>query len=144
MITQDNWEWFGNAAHFICGRGCQFHLATKVGKYLVSTVGELWSAESTRRIHAEIWNPEWWAKNKYKIGDDFDSAYMKEFGFQEVGCGRKYETMVFEAGEPCNTKGCGCGVPTISGSELDFRAYNSSKEARAGHMELCLKWSKEK
>lgn len=40
MINANEWEWFGNAAHFICGRWCRFHLATKVGKYLISTVGE--------------------------------------------------------------------------------------------------------
>jgi hypothetical protein len=39
-IPVHNWKWFGSAAHFICGRWCRFHLATQVGRYLISTVGE--------------------------------------------------------------------------------------------------------
>jgi hypothetical protein len=30
---------FGYPAHFICADRCRFHLATQVGKYIVSTVG---------------------------------------------------------------------------------------------------------
>jgi len=32
---------FGYPAHFICADRCKFHLATRVGKYLVSTVGDM-------------------------------------------------------------------------------------------------------
>ena len=57
----------GHAAHFICGNRCRFHLATYVGKFIVSTVGEL---------------PE--------LGKDNNN-------FQEIGFGRLYETYVFKA-----------------------------------------------
>ena len=30
---------FGYPGHFICSSNCKFHLATQIGKYLVSTVG---------------------------------------------------------------------------------------------------------
>lgn len=52
--SPSSWEWYGHPAHFICGDKCRFHLATKVGKYLVSTVGELWPERRVREIHAEV------------------------------------------------------------------------------------------
>lgn len=32
--------YFGNAAHLIVGNWCRFHIATRIGDVLVSTVGE--------------------------------------------------------------------------------------------------------
>ena len=40
MIPQSEWEWFGSPGHFIAARDCQFRMATRVGKWLISTVGE--------------------------------------------------------------------------------------------------------
>lgn len=140
-VNSSEWEWFGQAAHFICGRDCRFHLATKVGGYLVSTVGELWSCRAVREIYAESRDPKWFAKHRDLKGDFFDAEYMRRFGFEDVGCDRKYETMVFKAGEPCKRKGCRCGLPEIDGSELDFNGYNTPGDARDGHMALCRKWS---
>lgn len=131
-------KWFGNAAHFICGDRCQFHLATQVGRYLVSTVGEMWSERSSREINARHADPAWLAEHEQLKGDFFDAAYMKRFGFEEIGYQRKYETMVFKAGKPCT---CGCGIPKISGDSLDFAPYNDAKSATAGHMRLVKKWS---
>lgn len=140
-VKPESWEWYGHAAHFICGRSCRFHIATKVGKYLVSTVGELWSERAVREIHAKIYDAKWFTENVHLKGDYFDAAYMTRFGFDTVGCDRKYETMVFLAGKTCQSKECGCGLPEISGSELDFLGYNNAGEARAGHMKLCVKWA---
>lgn len=39
MIPQKDWKWFGQAGHFICGQWCRFHLCTKIGRSIVSTVG---------------------------------------------------------------------------------------------------------
>lgn len=120
------WEWFGHAAHFICGRWCRFHMATKVGKYLVSTVGEY--------VHP-----------RHSNGSEMQEAGWLKANApgEDIGCGRKYETMVFLAGKRCSSKDCGCGLPEISGSELDFRGYNTAREARDGHMALCVKWAKQ-
>ena len=140
----NNWKWFGHVAHFICGDKCRFHMATQVGKHLVSTVGEYWPERSSREIHAKISDPKWLAENITLKGDYFDHAYMKKFGFEEIGCDRKYETMVFKAGKPCTSKTCGCGLPTIVGSELDFLGYNNAGDAAKGHLKLCRKWANKK
>ena len=139
-----NWKWFGHAAHFSCGSRCQFHLATQVGKYLVSTVGELWLERSSREVHAQVHDPKWLEKNRHLKDDYFDSAYMARFGFEEIGCNRKYETMVFKAGKPCRSKECGCGLLEIDGSELDFLGYNNVAAAAKGHLKLCRKWGNQK
>lgn len=43
-IPRDEWEWYGNAGHFIGSNRCRFHLTTAVGKVVVSTVGEYFPA----------------------------------------------------------------------------------------------------
>jgi len=113
----EGWRWFGNAAHLCVGHHCRFHLATLVGGgFLVSTAGQHWPDRDAREIHASIFDPGWFADNKHLKGGFFDEAYMRRFGFGEIGgSGRKYETMVFKAGKPCSIKGCGCGLPMISG-----------------------------
>lgn len=139
----NDWKWFGNAGHFICSRNCQFHLCTQVKCYLVSTVGQLWLDRSSREIHASVYDPKWLSQNIHLKGDNFDDEYMKKFGYEEIGYGRLFETMVFKAGKPCSDEKCACGLPEIEGYELDSAAYNTTKDATAGHLEMCKKWEKE-
>jgi hypothetical protein len=49
MIKQEEWEWYGLPGHFIAANRCQFHLATKVGDVLVSTVGDYYPRGSDKR-----------------------------------------------------------------------------------------------
>lgn len=141
-IPESEWKWFGNAGHFICSHWCRFHLCTLVGGYIVSTVGQYWPERPVREIHAKVVDPKWLQKNKDLKGVYFDAAYMDKFGYEDIGHERKFETMVFKAGKKiCKLKSCGCGLPVIDGSELDFGAYNTAGEATNGHMELCKKWA---
>lgn len=141
-MSEEDWKWFGNAGHLCVGQSCRFHLATKVGKYLVSTVGQYWPERSVREIHAKVHDHEWLDNHGHLKGDDFDAAYMIRFGYQEIGCDRKFETMVFLAGNPCAEKECACGLPSIDSSELDCLPANDPQEAKQNHMRLCAKWSK--
>lgn len=140
-ISKEKWKWFGSAGHFICAHLCRFHLTTQVGKYLISTVGEMWQEEAVRRIFAKIRDREWLRKNKHLKGDYFDVAYMKRFGFEKIRCDRLYETMVFKADKVCKIKECNCGIPSINGHELDFLPANTSGEAAQNHMSLCEKYA---
>jgi hypothetical protein len=139
-MSEPRVKWFGHAAHFICGSHCRFHLATQVGHYLISTVGELWPERSSREVHASVHDPAWLAANGHLKGDQFDHAYMQRFGYETIGSNRLYETMVFKAGKPCTAKGCGCGLPAIDGSELDFAGYNDAKAATQGHTRMVAKY----
>lgn len=133
-MTQDKWVWMPHPGHFICGDDCRFRLNTYVGSYLVSTVGELLSDSRVREILAK--------SRGVKIegrGDAWDRDYMAKIGFDDIGCGRKYETMVFKAKK--SKQKC-CPWEQVDGSSLDFASYNSPEDARKGHMKLCKKWSK--
>jgi len=124
-IPPSEWEWFGHAAHFICGRWCRFHLATLVGGYMVSTIGQY--------VHPRHSQGKEVTENQWLI---------KHPNGEEIGCGSFYETMVFRAnGKRCVDPECGCGLPEIDGSELDLAGYQKAGEAAKGHLEMCRKWS---
>jgi hypothetical protein len=134
-MKKDRWVWMPHPAHFICARDCKFHLATYVGGYVVSTVGELWPDSKVREIHAQVKGVKIEGK-----GDEWDYNYMKRFGFDDIGCARKYETMVFKAKRYAEG-GC-CPWRISSGSNVDFEGYNDPDDAYAGHLKLCAKWAK--
>lgn len=124
-VSAEKWKWFGNAAHFICARWCRFHLATQVGSFIVSTVGEYVHPMNSQG--SEIIEAEWLKENPLGA---------------EIGCGRKFETMVFSTTDKlCD---CGCGMPGIDFSELDGAGYNTRGDATTGHLKMCRKWAKKK
>ncbi len=66
-------EWLETPGHFICAEKCYFRMHTHIGKYCISTVGEMYpDSHRSPRPQAE---PE------------------------TIGSGRLYETMVFELDE---------------------------------------------
>ena len=140
-MIKENWIFMPHAGHFICGDKCRFHLNTYVGKYIVSTVGELWLERGSREIHAQVYDPKWLVENKHLKGDEFDNAYFKRFGFEQLGAGKEslYETMVFKARKSKNK--C-CPYEIIVEECVDSKRYGKNEEAVKGHMKLCLKWSK--
>ena len=124
MVPESEWEWFGTPGHFICGHWCRFHLCTLIGDCLVSTVGEYVHPRHGGGSEQQEYN--WLADN---------------WPGEDIGCGRKYETMVFKAGERCDDPKCNCGQPLIKPSELEVMGYNSRGDATKGHMLLCRKWA---
>jgi len=93
-------------------------LNTWVGKYIVSTVGELIMPKSIR---------ESGEKPKY----------------HDIGLDRKYETMVFKSKKQDDGSKC-CPYCANFDKQVDFRGYNDPEDARLGHMELCIKWGNKK
>ena len=45
-IPMPEWEWYGMAAHYCQADWCRYHLTTRVGDYVISTVGEMIRPES--------------------------------------------------------------------------------------------------
>jgi len=121
----ESWEWFGRPAHFICAQWCRFHMATLVGPWVVSTVGAY--VHPRHGKGNERSESEWLAEN---------------YPGEEIGHGRKFETMVFRAdGSRCDAEGCGCELPGIDGHELDCNGYMTDGEATRGHTAMCRKWA---
>lgn len=138
VISRAEWIWFGSAAHLIVGEDCRFHLATVIGPWLVSTVGEWLPDETSREIHADVRGVTLEGR-----GDDRRADFKRKFGYVEIGAGRKYETMVFRVtGEVCTAEECECGLPVVGDwSELDSDGYNKRGDAQRGHYTMCEKWA---
>jgi len=137
-MKKENWVWQPHPGHLIVGDDCRFHLNTYVGGYIVSTVGEWWPDRQVREIHAKIFDPKWFKKNKNLKGDSFNYAYFKKFGFMEVGSNRTYETMVFKAEK---SKEACCPWTASNWSEVDFDGYETAGKAFRGHLEMCKKYA---
>lgn len=137
-IPESEWKWYGLAAHFICGDRCQFHLATTIGGYLVSTIGAMLSDSSVREINAKVRGIELEGK-----GDAREADYMQKLGFENIGAWGKYETMVFPwNGTTCDNDECNfgarCGSPMPSSyHDVDGERYDSAADAAAGHYKYC-------
>ena len=121
IVSPEQWKWFGDPGHFICGRWCRFHLATQVGAFFVSTVGNY--------VHPRHSNGS----------EQQDAQYCQQNpDGEEIGIARHYETMVFNAGPPCDKEGCDCGMPCPEEfSALDALGANTRGKATANHYELC-------
>ncbi len=137
-VPREEWEWYGVASHLIVGRDCRFHLATVIGPWLVSTVGEYLPGESVRDILA--------TSRGYALegrGDEREASWLKQNDWEEIGYGRKYETMVFRVGEErCTDADCDCGQPKVTEwSEVDSDVYNLRGDATRGHYAMCEKWA---
>ena len=63
-MRKGKWIWMPHTGHFICGSRCRFHLNTYIGKYIVSTIGELWPERGVREIHAKVFDSKWFIQNK--------------------------------------------------------------------------------
>lgn len=129
----DTWIWQGLPGHFIMGNRCRFHLTTKIGPWLVSTVGEYLPAAEVREIIADSRGKPLEGRGDARVAD-----WLTKFGYEEIGHERLYETMVFR----CNSapEPCGCFTPTDY-TELECHGYNDHTDANAGHMAVCVKYA---
>lgn len=133
MAKQD-WIWMPHPGHFICASECKFFLNTKVGNYIVSTVGEFLPEEGVREIYAKSKGIRLEGR-----GDDRRWSFIKQHGYAEVGCNRLYETMVFPTVKRPK-ESCRPWDADVSEGEADFQGYNDPLLAYKGHLELCEKW----
>lgn len=135
QIPVSAWVWYGNAGHFIYSSHCRFHLTTRVGDFMVSTVGEYVPDSEVQTILAQSRG-----KPLTERGDMREAQFLERFGFERLGATGTYETMVFHAPGSCTAKDCGCGMPRPSSfDDLDGERYDSAKEATEGHYKYCFK-----
>jgi len=145
-VSKEDWFWMPHVAHLCVGNWCRFHLATYVNGHIISTVGEylpdsdvrrcILEGNITRSFHSEE-EKEKMRLVLSKIGDDFDRYYINLLGYEEIGCNRKYETMVFAAekiDEEC------CRYYALIEFCIDSIGYNCPSEATRGHYAMCEKF----
>lgn len=138
LHKRSEWEWFGSPGHLIVAEDCRFHLCTKVGPWLVSTVGEWLPDSNSWSIYAESRGIQIEGR-----GDARRADFKRKIGFLEIGAGRKYETMVFRLTDKrCDIEDCLCGMPLVEDwGEIDSNAYNARGDAQQGHYAMCETWS---
>lgn len=132
-MSKADWIWMPHPGHLIVAKDCKFHLNTKVSNYIVSTVGEYIPDAPIREILAESRGVKLRGK-----GDDRFHDYMKKIGYEDVGCNRKYETMVFRAFE-IQEELC-CPYVAADWTELEVEGYNHARAAFEGHIAMCEKY----
>lgn len=131
-MTKADWIWMPHAGHCVIKEKCQFHLCTYVNGYLVSTIGEYWPDRDVRKILRSE------DKNLLTLrGDALDHYYRKKYGFEEVGDGRRYETMVFIAKKRLEDDYQCCPYQIAEYISDAFAGYNTADEATKGHMKFC-------
>lgn len=106
----------GCAGHFICAGDCRFRRHTQVGKYRVSTVGDLFYRIEKSKRQTVGAGP-----------DDF------------------FETMVFKTtGKLCKgNEGCGCRE-VVDWSGMECIRYATAGEAQKGHEKLVTKYARKR
>ena len=137
LYPRGDWEWFGVPSHLIVSQDCRFHLATLVGPWVVSTVGEWLPDSNSWDIFAKTRGVQLEGR-----GDTRRADFLNRVGWVEIGADRTYETMVLRAtGKRCENADCGCGLPEWGGPELDFDGYNDRGAAQRGHYAMCERWA---
>ena len=114
-IPMSEWEWFGYPGHLVVAYSCRFKLCTKVGDFLVSTVGD-YRSPGTETVMTTL-------------GAGRDSFF---------------ETYVFRAGARCQSPTCGCGQPELEDAcEIEGIRTATAKAAQDAHMAMCQKYAAE-
>lgn len=109
-MSQEDWEWWGTAGHFISWRYCHFRLHTHVKGYCISTIGDYHSAA---------------------FPEELSDGYGRTIDKEPVGGGPYlYETMVFKLDENGKT----------GDEEVQGERYMAGKEAYEGHMRICRQY----
>jgi hypothetical protein len=140
--------------HLCVARDCRFHLATFIpvsprlasgeiivpgvtSGIIVSTVGEYLPEGPMRETLAELRGIQLEGRGDARLDD-----YMRKIGWEEIGAGRLYETMVFAARPRCDGECDGCAWMQANGMEMDFAGYNDAEAAYRGHLEICERWAR--
>lgn len=137
MIPHEQWVWMPHPGHFVGAFDCRFRLNTRIGNYIISTIGELFPDAPVREIYAQLRGIV--LKGE---GDDRKADYMDKIGYEEIGYQRKYETMVFKA-ERSEEYECCPWVIVVNELEKETDVYNSPDDASKGHMKMCMKYALE-
>lgn len=142
-IPESRWEWYGQPAHFKFSFNCHFHMATVVGEWIISTVGQYLPPESEWKFNADQRGPRVWRAINQLSGTARVRAYLHLVGFEHVGVEQDevYETMAFWLGKKpqrCSMPGCHCGVPgPASWCEVLRVGSATPAQARTAHMHAC-------
>lgn len=114
MIDQSQWIWYGHAGHLCVADFCRFHLATQVGKFMISTVGDYHLPGNPQR----------------QLLGAGENSFYETYVFRVVGESK------------CSDPTCDCGVPKIDFGEIEGIRCATAGQARKNHLRMCRKYAK--
>jgi len=113
MIPQEEWKWFGYPGHLCISNRCGFHMCTRVGNYLISTIGHCFDKEDKELISLVPKSSDLFETMvfpyKHDTEDKFEDAYPAQYNFPQ--------------------------------EEIDFERYTLPDKAIKGHMKFCNKYA---
>lgn len=127
MIPESEWHWFGWPKHFIGANDCAFHMATKIGDVIVSTVGDY-------RPYDKFFDQKGNLLSQYETLRGIAKREPQEIGFR-----RFYETMTFKA-IPARCDCCDWEIDPSTegyGGQTSEFGYLTASEAEKGHLKVC-------
>lgn len=113
-MASDKWTWYGHAGHLCAAYNCRFHLCTKVGGYLVSTVGDYFERGIRNTVGA------------------YKDSFFETFVFNVL------------PGSSCSDLACLCGLPNVDWVNIEGVRCATAGEASKTHMRMCKKYDRRK
>lgn len=87
MIPENEWIWQGHPGHFCAASYCRFHLATRVGDYLISTVGDYYTNPEDgerKEIGYSADGSAWFETYVFKVAGTLDCGCAEVDGWSEI------------------------------------------------------------
>ena len=82
MIPESEWVWMGHPAHFCDAANCGFRLATKVGAFIISTVGEYYPGGSPEM--QPIGFNRYFETYVFRVGEVIECGCIKPSDWTEI------------------------------------------------------------
>lgn len=100
MQSRAGWKWYGYAGHFVGGKSCAFHLCTRVGGFLISTLGDYYPRSGNgKREPLGASGDSWFETFVFKCDGEEESGDPKMAdGFTEIDSERYAKSIDAERG----------------------------------------------
>jgi hypothetical protein len=97
MTPPKKWVWYGYAGHLIVGSRCRYHLATRVGNYFISTVGDYFP-ERDRRETIGGGPEDFFETMVFPVDGELPSGDPNILDWSAIECARYKESIDAERG----------------------------------------------
>ena len=93
MINESEWVWYGYAGHLCVGRRCAYHLCTRIGNRLVSTVGHYLPKNEDKMEAIGAGSDSNFETMIFAVDGDEESGDPSITSYEELDC-RRYATSI--------------------------------------------------
>ncbi len=98
MTPKSEWVWYGYAGHLCVGKQCAYHLCTRVGGFLVSTVGHYLPRGQDEMETIGIGDNAYFETMVFACDGDEPSGDPNVLSFSKLDCERYAKSIDAERG----------------------------------------------